>query len=59
MKRKASNEDLLNDGKEIALGEDVGQGFRKTAKTASVEDSDDDGDDEDDEDDEDDDGLLG
>lgn len=46
----------MNDGKEIALGEDVGQGFRKTAKTASVDDSDDDGDDEDDEDD---DGLLG
>lgn len=55
MKRKASNENILNDGKEIALGEDVGQGFRKTAKTASVEDSDDDGD----EGDEDDDGLLG
>lgn len=46
----------MNDGKEIALGEDVGQGFRKTAKTASVDDSDDDGDDEDDEDN---DGLLG
>lgn len=51
-----SNEDLLNDGKEIALGEDVGQGFRKMAKTTSVDDSDDDGDDEDDEDH---DGLLG